>query len=131
MKFILDLSFNEINSMSIPWMLAISMIILDKATKGYLPPCMKCDIMVAEQLQKATADTSSSFSVFADVCMYCAVLPAGLFAIEILAQCPGGAWRTLTEWEDIFDQAGLTLKSNTPVGCNMNLMVWKPRPVLG
>jgi len=49
----------------------------------------------------------------------------GLFAIEILAQCPGGFWRTLSEWEDIFERQGLILAANTPVGCNMNLMVWK------
>lgn len=50
---------------------------------------------------------------------------AGLFAIEILAQCPGGAWRTLSEWQALFSAAGLRLAGNTSVGCNMNLMVWK------
>ncbi|WIA10082.1 hypothetical protein OEZ85_010289 [Tetradesmus obliquus] len=49
----------------------------------------------------------------------------GLFAIEILAQCPGGAWRTLSEWQALFSAAGLRLAGNTSVGCNMNLMVWK------
>jgi hypothetical protein len=48
-----------------------------------------------------------------------------LFAIEILAQCPGGAWRTLSEWQELFSAAGLRLAGNTAVGCNMNLMVWK------
>jgi SAM-dependent methyltransferase len=50
---------------------------------------------------------------------------AGLFSIEILAQCPGGAWRTLSEWETIFKQSGMELRTNTAVGCNMNLMVFK------
>jgi hypothetical protein len=50
---------------------------------------------------------------------------AGLFAIEILAQCLGGAWRTLSEWQELFRAAGLRLAGNTSVGCNMNLMVWK------
>jgi len=36
---------------------------------------------------------------------------AGLFAIEILAQCPGGAWRTLSEWEELFGKAGMQLQS--------------------
>jgi hypothetical protein len=49
-----------------------------------------------------------------------------LFAIEILAQCPGGAWRTLSEWQDIFQGQGLRLVDNKAVGCNMNLMVWQP-----
>jgi hypothetical protein len=57
--------------------------------------------------------------------------PAGLFAIEIMAMCPGGAWRTLSEWKQLFNAAGLDLASNTAVGCNMSLMVWRPRPVLG
>ncbi len=50
---------------------------------------------------------------------------AGLFAIEILAQCPGGAWRTLSEWRAIFEAAGMQLDSAESVGCNMNLMIWK------
>jgi hypothetical protein len=54
--------------------------------------------------------------------------PAGLFAIEILAQCPGGAWRTLSEWEAIFRDQGMALVSNALVGCNMALMVWQPEP---
>lgn len=49
-----------------------------------------------------------------------------LFAIEILAQCPGGAWRTLSEWQDIFTGQGMRLVDNKAVGCNMNLMVWQP-----
>ncbi|KAF6265260.1 S-adenosyl-L-methionine-dependent methyltransferase [Scenedesmus sp. NREL 46B-D3] len=49
----------------------------------------------------------------------------GLFAIEILAQCPGGAWRTLSEWQALFSAAGLRLAANTTVGCNMNLMTFK------
>jgi SAM-dependent methyltransferase len=49
----------------------------------------------------------------------------GLFAIEILAQCPGGAWRTLSEWRAIFEKAGMQLDSAEDVGCNMNLMIWK------
>jgi hypothetical protein len=51
----------------------------------------------------------------------------GLFAIEILCQCPGGAWRTLSEWEDIFGSQGFALADNTRVGCNMNLMVFSKR----
>lgn len=31
---------------------------------------------------------------------------AGLFAIEILVNCPGGGWRTLSEWEALFATAG-------------------------
>lgn len=45
--------------------------------------------------------------------------------------CPGGAWRTLSEWKGLFFEAGMELASSTDVGCNMNLMVWRPRPVLG
>ena len=59
------------------------------------------------------------------------VLPAGLFAIEIMTMCPGGAWRTLTEWKELFLAAGMDLASSTAVGCNMSLMVWRPRPLLG
>lgn len=53
------------------------------------------------------------------------VVATGLFSIEILAQCPGGAWRTLSEWEIIFKQAGMELRTDTAVGCNMNLMVFR------
>jgi hypothetical protein len=45
--------------------------------------------------------------------------------------CRGGAWRTLAEWKAIFSKAGMDLASNTAVGCNMSLMVWRPWPVLG
>lgn len=55
----------------------------------------------------------------------------GLFAIEIMAMCPGGAWRTLAEWKELFLAAGMELASSTAVGCNMSLMVWRPRPLLG
>lgn len=64
--------------------------------------------------------------------LHCPVVScAGLFAIEILAMCPGGAWRTLSEWTALFQQAGMDLASSTDVGCNMNLMVFRPKPVLG
>lgn len=48
----------------------------------------------------------------------------GLFAIEILAMCPGGSWRTLSEWKDIFGSQSFKLDSSKPVGPNMHLMVW-------
>lgn len=68
-------------------------------------------------------------------CCRCMCLPScahtGLFAIEIMAMCPGGAWRTLSEWRALFREAGMELSSKTDVGCNMSLMVWKPRPMLG
>lgn len=48
-----------------------------------------------------------------------------------MAMCPGGAWRTLTEWQELFHAAGMDLSSSTAVGCNMHLMVWRPLPVLG
>lgn len=51
----------------------------------------------------------------------------GLFAIEILAQCPGGGWRTLSEWKALFDTAGFELKSMKGVGASMDLMVWSRR----
>ncbi len=50
---------------------------------------------------------------------------AGLFAIEILAQCPGGGWRTLSEWKDIFATANYSLKDVKPVGASMDLLVWQ------
>ncbi len=49
---------------------------------------------------------------------------AGLFAIEILAQCPGGGWRTLSEWKKIFESQGWGLHDLQRVGSNMHLMVW-------
>jgi hypothetical protein len=60
------------------------------------------------------------------VCCRLSVCWFRLFAIEILAQCPGGAWRTLSEWQDIFTAQGLHMVDNKAVGCNINLMVWKP-----
>ncbi|GAQ85000.1 O-methyltransferase family protein [Klebsormidium nitens] len=48
----------------------------------------------------------------------------GLFAIEILAMCPGGSWRTRSEWEEIFGSQSFKLDSSKPVGPNMHLMVW-------
>lgn len=65
------------------------------------------------------------------LCWFCVCCAAGLFAIEIMAMCPGGAWRTLSEWKQLFQAADLDLASSTAVGCNMSLMVWRPRPVLG
>jgi hypothetical protein len=49
----------------------------------------------------------------------------GLFAIEILAQCPGGGWRTLSEWKEIFATANYSLKDVKPVGASMDLLVWQ------
>lgn len=46
----------------------------------------------------------------------------GLFSIEILAMCPGGSWKPLSEWEELFKQAKLRLESVKAVGCNMHLM---------
>ncbi|KAK9820356.1 hypothetical protein WJX72_009378 [[Myrmecia] bisecta] len=48
----------------------------------------------------------------------------GLFAIEILAQCPGGAWRTLSEWETIFASQKFKLDAAKAVGGNMHMMIW-------
>lgn len=50
---------------------------------------------------------------------------AGLFAIEILAQCPGGGWRTLSEWKAIFATAGYSLKDVKPVGASMDMLIWQ------
>lgn len=47
---------------------------------------------------------------------------AGLFSIEILAMCPGGSWKPLSEWEELFTAAKLKLESVKAVGCNMHLM---------
>jgi hypothetical protein len=49
----------------------------------------------------------------------------GLFAIEILAQCPGGGWRTLSEWKTIFATAGYSLKDSKPVGSSMDMLIWQ------
>lgn len=48
----------------------------------------------------------------------------GLFAIEILVNCPGGGWRTLSEWKTLFATAGYTLKSRAAVGGSMDMLVW-------
>lgn len=53
------------------------------------------------------------------------VCDAGLFAIEILAQCPGGGWRTLSEWKTIFATAGYSLKDTKPVGSSMDMLIWQ------
>ena len=52
----------------------------------------------------------------------CKLLTAGLFSIEILAMCPGGSWKPLSEWEELFTTAKLKLESVKAVGCNMHLM---------
>lgn len=49
---------------------------------------------------------------------------AGLFSIEILAMCPGGGWRTLSEWKTMFAKHGYQLEDTKLVGANMSLMVW-------
>jgi cyclopropane fatty-acyl-phospholipid synthase-like methyltransferase len=48
----------------------------------------------------------------------------GLFAIEILAHCPGGAWRTLSEWKSLFNSAGFKLEDCKEVGASMHMAVW-------
>ncbi len=53
---------------------------------------------------------------------------AGLFAIEILAQCPGGGWRTLSEWQEIFGSQGYQLEDSKGVGASMNLLVFARKP---
>jgi hypothetical protein len=63
-----------------------------------------------------------------DSCRRChigAVPGAGLFAIEILAQCPGGGWRTLSEWKTLFATAGYSLKDSKPVGSSMDMLIWQ------
>ncbi len=50
---------------------------------------------------------------------------AGLFAIEILAQCPGGGWRTLNGWKTMFGAVGFCLQALHGVGASMHLMVWQ------
>ena len=47
---------------------------------------------------------------------------AGLFSIEIMAMCPGGSWKPLSEWEVLFTEAKLKLDSVQGVGYNMHLM---------
>jgi hypothetical protein len=47
-----------------------------------------------------------------------------LFSIEILAMCPGGGWRTLSEWKAMFDKHGYGLEDVKAVGANMSLMCW-------
>eukprot|EP00891_Asterochloris_glomerata_P005597 jgi/Astpho2/5597/fgenesh1_pg.00079_%23_53_t len=51
------------------------------------------------------------------------VMP-GLFSIEILAMCPGGAWRTLDEWKELFGKQGFKLEDVKEIGASMHLMVW-------
>ena len=51
----------------------------------------------------------------------------GIFAVEILAQCAGGGWRTLSEWETLFGSQGFKLKDVKRVGCSMHLLVWQKR----
>lgn len=46
----------------------------------------------------------------------------GLFSIEIMAMCPGGSWKPLSEWETLFTEANLKLESVQGVGYNMHLM---------
>lgn len=48
----------------------------------------------------------------------------GLFSIEILAMCPGGAWRTLDEWKELFGKQGFKLEDVKEIGASMHLMVW-------
>jgi hypothetical protein len=38
--------------------------------------------------------------------------------------CPGGGWRTLSEWKVIFAKQGYHLQDVKAVGANMSLMVW-------
>jgi hypothetical protein len=51
----------------------------------------------------------------------------GLFAIEIFAQCPGGGWRTLSEWKTLFATQGYHLVDCKGVGASMHLMVWEKK----
>ena len=44
--------------------------------------------------------------------------------MEVMAQCPGGGWRTLSEWETIFATVGFKLKDQKRVGASMDLLVW-------
>lgn len=55
-------------------------------------------------------------------CTEPSALFAGLFSIEIMAMCPGGSWKPLSEWEELFTAAKLKLESVKAVGCNMHLM---------
>ena len=50
---------------------------------------------------------------------------AGVFAIEILAQCPGGGWRTLNEYKELFASQNYHLVDMKQVGASMHLMVWE------
>ena len=52
-------------------------------------------------------------------------IAAGVFAIEILAMCPGGGWRTLSEWKDLFATQNYSLIDLKEVGASMHLMVWE------
>ena len=52
------------------------------------------------------------------------LITAGLFSIEILAMCPGGGWRTLSEWKAMFAKHSYQLEDTKLVGANMSLMVW-------
>lgn len=49
----------------------------------------------------------------------------GVFAIEILAMCPGGGWRTLSEWKELFATQKYSLVDLKEVGASMHLMVWE------
>jgi hypothetical protein len=51
----------------------------------------------------------------------------GVFAIEILAMCPGGGWRTLSEWKILFGTQKYELIDLKEVGASMHLMVWEKK----
>lgn len=38
--------------------------------------------------------------------------------------CPGGSWKPLSEWKDLFTEAKLKLDSCKSVGQNMHLMIF-------
>ena len=38
--------------------------------------------------------------------------------------CPGGGWRTLSEWKTMFAKHEYQLEDTKLVGANMSLMVW-------
>ena len=38
--------------------------------------------------------------------------------------CPGGGWRTLSEWKNMFAKHGYALEYVKAVGANMSLMCW-------
>ena len=49
----------------------------------------------------------------------------GVFAVEIFAMCPGGGWRTLSEWKALFATQRYRLIDLKQVGASMHLMVWE------